>query len=127
MKKTVRLTETDLIRLVKRVVNEQEEGPPGYEEFISVINEAYPNAEWVEDRNGFGYWFGDDEDYAYAGYFAQGKQLEVYGQMVDDIMNMLHPIRWYRTNSFLKKWCEESLGVEVGEIIFRTNVDKQRT
>jgi hypothetical protein len=125
MKKTIRLTESDLVKMVKRVVNEQNNAP--YDEFISVINEAFPNAQWVEDRNGFGYWFGDNEDYAYAGYFAQGKQLEVYGQMVSDIMNMLYPIRWYRTNSFLKKWCEESLGVEVDDIIFRTNVDRQRT
>lgn len=113
MKKTIRLTEADLIRLVKRVVNEQEEGLPGYEEFKDDINHFFPDADWSYADNDTVI-FADDNN-SYVGYFKPSGVVDVSRALFINELGYNEPIN----TSYIKRWVEESIDLEVNDVIIR--------
>ena len=113
MKKTVRLTEADLIRLVKRVVNEQEEGLPGYEEFKDDIDHFFPDADWSYADNDTVI-FADDNN-SYVGYFKPSGVVDVSRALFINELGYNEPIN----TSYIKRWVEESIDLEVNDVIIR--------
>lgn len=109
MKKTVRLTEADLVRLVKRVVNEQEEGLAGYEGFLEAINNHFPNANW--DYEGDDTTVFKDDEMTYIVYDDPTGTVEVSSRFANVIND------YDFDSSYLEDWVEESLGVEVNDVM----------
>ena len=108
MKKTIRLTEADLIRLVKRVVNEQEEG---YEDFKDDINHFFPDADWEGDGDDSIIFIDNGMMTPYVGYYYPTRTVEASRLFMNEL-----PYDEPSFYSYIKRWVEESLDVEVDTV-----------
>ena len=108
MKKTIRLTEADLIRLVKRVVNEQEEG---YEDFKDDINHFFPDADWAGDGDDSVIFIDNGMMTPYVGYYRPTRTVEASRLFMNEL-----PYDEPSFYSYIKRWVEESLDVEVDTV-----------